>query len=146
MIILGSLNIICGVIVLLTHISKQFDYVTHATENLIVILIGVVLLCTGFLLLGINSIIKSFEERNIQKGNSKFINIKDTSWKCLNCNSTMPQKSLYCSICGYKKGEKPSIVNIEEDDNDDDIHFCIECHETMSKKEQFCPACGTKQF
>lgn len=80
MLVLGILNIVCGGIILLTHIFRQFDYVTHQTENLIVIFIGCLFLCTGFLLLGINFIIKTLKIKNeIVKDNNKVDKTKNSN-------------------------------------------------------------------
>ena len=61
---LGILNIICGTLIIFPHLFKQFEYLTHSTENILIIIIGVIFLCTGFILIGISRIIKRIEDNS----------------------------------------------------------------------------------
>ena len=62
---------------------------------------------------------------------------------CPFCAELIKYDAIVCRYCGGEIVRNPVI---EEEDENDDIHFCIECQETMSYKEQYCPVCGAKQF
>ena len=118
MFVLGILNIITGGLVIISHIFKDFEYVTHATENLLIILIGSVFLCTGFILLGISFITKSFYGNVIKNmGNDNLKSRKPENnvlnynkddmqyepWTCRNCGTKNPVLNTSCTKCGAKK-------------------------------------------
>ena len=163
MFVLGILNIICGGIIIFPRIFKHFEYVTHATENILIILVGTLFLCTGFILIGISMIINRLEKSFSPSANQTDENISmqdsdviDESWVCENCGTKNDKNLNNCGNCGKskldyvqardgydfveRKGKVFAIVHGGNPEN----YFCPYCYNQIDTETDSCSSCNRK--
>ena len=160
---LGIINIVVGGIIVLTHFFKQFEYITHETENTLILLIGTVFLCTGFVLLAISKIIEAINENSSDVTENSVQNCFDES------NSLLEEiKDLISNLEANTKGQEnlsSEIVSKYEKYANNDVRFenceflhrngrifafvdgnlyCTKCHAFIdSDMKSMCPNCGS---
>ena len=119
--------------------SWRQPYTTYEAKIVMMKWIGIALLFSGIIWIGLKLYQKRYTSKHIQEVNQ--VIKRGGANKCPNCGLSLSADVKNCPRCGnaVKSNTSDFSATVKES-----VHFCSNCGNQVSTSESFCPKCGQK--